>query len=97
MRRLSQPYAGAGRDLQLTPSIGIALYPEDGADIDALLSNADTAMYSVKENGRAGFRFFAPDLSGGTGPRSETGQAAEPAPRQAARRKKSSAGAASGG
>ena len=97
MRRLSQPYAAAGRAFHLTPSIGIALYPEDGADIDALLSNADTAMYSVKESGRAGFRFFAPDIRSGTRPRPETGQAAEPAPRQAARRKKTSTGAASGG
>jgi diguanylate cyclase (GGDEF)-like protein len=91
MRRLGEPYAATGSAFQLTPSIGIALYPEDGTDIDALLSNADAAMYSVKENGRAGFRFFAPDANCAK-PQPAIGQAAP----RAAPRESTSAGAPAG-
>jgi diguanylate cyclase (GGDEF)-like protein/PAS domain S-box-containing protein len=42
----------------LTASIGIAMYPDDGADMDELIKNADSAMYAVKERGRADFRFY---------------------------------------
>ena len=40
--------------------IGIAIYPQDGADMDELLRHADKAMYGVKEGGRAGYRFHQP-------------------------------------
>jgi diguanylate cyclase (GGDEF)-like protein len=75
MRRLGEPFAAGGREFLLTPSIGIAVFPEDGADIDALLSNADTAMYCAKENGRAGFCFFAADMNSAARQRLELNQA----------------------
>lgn len=44
-------------------SIGIALYPKDGATADELIKNADTAMYHAKEHGRGCYKFFAPELN----------------------------------
>ena len=51
------------RDLHINTSIGIAVYPEDGADAEALIKNADTAMYHAKENGKRSYQFFAPSMN----------------------------------
>ncbi|MES2262376.1 MAG: EAL domain-containing protein [Pseudomonadota bacterium] len=59
---IAEPLALAGRDLRISCSIGIALYPQNGADADTLLKNADTAMYRAKELGRHGFQFFTAAL-----------------------------------
>ncbi len=48
----------AGKELQVTTSIGVAVYPGDGDDADTLIKNADRAMYRVKEKGRSAYRFF---------------------------------------
>jgi diguanylate cyclase (GGDEF)-like protein/PAS domain S-box-containing protein len=48
--------------LSVTGSIGIAVYPDDGLQIDALLKNADIALYQAKEAGRACHRFFSADM-----------------------------------
>lgn len=48
-----------GQNLQVGCSIGISIFPKDGADFNALLKNADAAMYRAKENGRNNFQFFA--------------------------------------
>ncbi|HPE72358.1 MAG TPA: EAL domain-containing protein [Candidatus Competibacter sp.] len=53
-----QPFDVAGHALQVTISIGIALYPHDGADFAELLKNADTALYRVKQNGRNARVFY---------------------------------------
>jgi diguanylate cyclase (GGDEF)-like protein len=52
------PYALEGRKLNITPSIGISLFPQDGSTAETLIRNADTAMYHVKESGRNGYQFF---------------------------------------
>ena len=50
-------------DLQLTASIGVSTYPEDGQDADTLLKNADTAMYECKKRGCSTYQFFKPDMN----------------------------------
>jgi diguanylate cyclase (GGDEF)-like protein/PAS domain S-box-containing protein len=52
------PFEFDGFRIEITASIGISMYPQDGEDADALLKNADRAMYKVKEKGRGAFRFF---------------------------------------
>jgi diguanylate cyclase (GGDEF)-like protein/PAS domain S-box-containing protein len=49
-----EPCIIAGHTIFITASIGIALYPRDGADVDSLMKTADAAMYQVKARGRAG-------------------------------------------
>ena len=58
---LSQPYHIEERDLVITPTVGISIFPRDGADADTLLRNADTAMYHAKESGKNNFRFYDPE------------------------------------
>lgn len=59
---LRQPVLLEGHELVVTPSIGIALVPQDGRDPDSLLKNADRAMYAAKEAGRNRFEFFDPSM-----------------------------------
>ncbi|BBN59569.1 hypothetical protein HVMH_1163 [Hydrogenovibrio marinus] len=49
-------------NLQITPSVGIAIYPQDGSDAGSLLKNADTAMYQAKSDGRNNYRFFTHEM-----------------------------------
>ena len=58
LNAVSQPVPVDGMNFSLTVSIGIAMYPEDGADAEELTRNADSAMYAVKERGRADVRFY---------------------------------------
>jgi diguanylate cyclase (GGDEF)-like protein/PAS domain S-box-containing protein len=57
------PVQAHGRSLSVTPSIGIALFPEDGDTPDLLIQHADTAMYEAKSIGGKEFRFFEPDMA----------------------------------
>ncbi|MEX2197396.1 MAG: EAL domain-containing protein [Burkholderiales bacterium] len=59
---LQRPFVVDGRTLNVTASIGISIYPEDGRDFSELLKNADSAMYEAKDGGRNGMRFFSPQL-----------------------------------
>jgi diguanylate cyclase len=65
MGEFSQPLEIAGRELFVTLSIGISLYPGDGLEREALVQHADVAMYQTKKSGRNGFRFFEPAMSEG--------------------------------
>jgi len=53
-----EPCHIAGHELFITTSIGIALYPRDGTDVDSLMKRADEAMYQVKARGRAGYSMY---------------------------------------
>ena len=55
---IEQPVEGGGQVFQVTPSIGVALFPQDGASASELIKNADTAMYAAKARGRAGVAFY---------------------------------------
>jgi len=50
-------------NLHVTTSIGISIYPDDGADAETLIKNADTAMYQAKDNGRQSYQFFEPAMN----------------------------------
>jgi EAL domain-containing protein (putative c-di-GMP-specific phosphodiesterase class I) len=58
MSVVSEPYRVQHHEINITPSIGIALYPEDGQDFDNLLKSADIAMYRAKQSGRNNYQFF---------------------------------------
>ncbi|HEY0441287.1 MAG TPA: EAL domain-containing protein [Xanthobacteraceae bacterium] len=59
---LGEPYQIEGHEIVIGASIGIAVAPNDGADADLLLKNADMALYRAKSDGRAGWRFFEPEM-----------------------------------
>src|SRR5450631_833707 len=63
---LQAPVRIAAIDIHTSPSIGIAMYPDDGESIQALLAHADAAMYSAKQNGRGNFRRYAAGMQAGT-------------------------------
>jgi diguanylate cyclase (GGDEF)-like protein len=59
---LAQPLLLSGLECHTTASIGIAIYPNDGADVQTLTRNADMAMYLAKEDDKNGFRFFSKQI-----------------------------------
>ncbi|CAN7731117.1 EAL domain-containing protein [Variovorax paradoxus] len=64
LETIAQPARIGGQAVQLTGSMGVATYPADGADADALLMNADAAMSHAKASGRNNFEFYAAEMSG---------------------------------
>lgn len=60
---IAQPYQIGDTELVITASIGIALYPDNGADANSLIGNADVAMYLAKENDRNNYQFYSPELN----------------------------------
>ncbi len=63
---LQIPFSINNMSLRITPSIGIAVYPEDGKTGDELIKNADAAMYLAKEKGRNNYQFYTPSLNSRT-------------------------------
>jgi diguanylate cyclase (GGDEF)-like protein/PAS domain S-box-containing protein len=63
LEAVSQPLAIAGRRADVTTSIGVSIYPDDGADAESLLRSADHAMVRAKERGRNNYQLSIPELT----------------------------------
>jgi predicted signal transduction protein with EAL and GGDEF domain len=63
LEALAQPFLVDAMNFSLGCSIGVAMYPEDGKTVDALIQCANTAMHRVKERGRGNFRFYQPQMN----------------------------------
>ena len=59
---IANPFQLADHELTVTASLGIALYPSDGTDIETLSKNADVAMYRAKQEGRNAYCFFTHEM-----------------------------------
>ncbi|MFA9217448.1 MAG: putative bifunctional diguanylate cyclase/phosphodiesterase [Sphingomonadaceae bacterium] len=59
---VSEPFAIEEHELSVSASVGVAVYPRDGGDLETLVRCADAAMYRAKQNGRDGYCFFTSDL-----------------------------------
>ncbi|OGB23772.1 MAG: diguanylate cyclase [Burkholderiales bacterium RIFCSPLOWO2_02_FULL_57_36] len=60
---VSASYFIAGQDLHIGATIGISMYPDDGADAETLIKNADVAMYHAKDDGRGRYHFFRQEMN----------------------------------
>jgi diguanylate cyclase (GGDEF)-like protein/PAS domain S-box-containing protein len=60
---ITEPFELSGQASRVTTSIGIAMYPEDGSDVQTLLKHADAAMYRAKESGKNRYAFYEPEMN----------------------------------
>ena len=63
IKSISEPERVLGMEVSVTPSLGIAFFPTDGADLDSLLNAADAAMYQAKDAGRRTYAFYTPAVA----------------------------------
>jgi diguanylate cyclase (GGDEF)-like protein len=63
LETLAKPFMIAGHEVFITASIGVALYPDDGEDLDSLLKNADIAMYEAKSRGKNNYQYFQQSMN----------------------------------
>jgi diguanylate cyclase (GGDEF)-like protein/PAS domain S-box-containing protein len=61
-----KPFALDGREMLLSSSLGIAMFPNDGEDSETLMRHSDVAMYEVKAKGKNGFAFFTQAMNAGS-------------------------------
>jgi diguanylate cyclase (GGDEF)-like protein/PAS domain S-box-containing protein len=66
---LAQPFDIGGKELFTTVSIGISIFPSSGEDVEALVQNADTAMYRAKDEGQSSYQFYSAKMNAGAGER----------------------------
>ncbi|MCP4006320.1 MAG: EAL domain-containing protein [bacterium] len=64
LESVSEPHQVGNQELRVTPSIGIAVYPDDGETPDELIRHADMALHLVKEQGRAHYQFYSRSMQG---------------------------------
>jgi diguanylate cyclase (GGDEF)-like protein len=62
LRALGEPFEIEGHSIATTASIGVGVYLESAADAAVLIQQADSAMYSVKHNGKNGVRYYTPEI-----------------------------------
>lgn len=62
LKELANPYLIEGREINITASIGVGLYPADADSVEDIFKNSDTAMYHVKENGRNNVELYKPSM-----------------------------------
>jgi diguanylate cyclase (GGDEF)-like protein len=60
---LSRPFTLDNNEIFITTSIGMAIFPDDGRDVDSLLKNADAAMYHAKEQGKNNFQYYRQSMN----------------------------------
>ena len=63
LEAMAAPFEGLDQEVHLSASIGIALFPKDGEDVEVLLNRADATMYRVKERERNSFEFYAKEMN----------------------------------
>jgi len=63
LEMLAHPFSIDGHEVFISASIGISIYPSDGSTVEALLKNADTAMYHAKEQGRNNCQYYSSGLN----------------------------------
>ncbi|MGE5422502.1 MAG: EAL domain-containing protein [Ignavibacteriales bacterium] len=63
LESFAAPFNFEDHEINITASMGISIYPDDGDNSTTLMKNADTALYQAKEQGRSNYQFFTPDMN----------------------------------
>jgi len=63
LRSIRNPFSVQERNVFITTSVGVSMYPNDGLDPEALIQNADIALYRAKEEGRDNYQLYAPAMN----------------------------------